>query len=148
MKNDIKLKGSYEIKLFGPDGKLKEHIMQDNMTTDAGMDALMQRGFSTQTGSSALNYIGVGSDDTAAASGNTALGYALAVDQGAYAHTDGGHNFSLTKTFAAGVGTGSVYEYVIQNGSPTGQVFSRSVESLIVKNAADTLEVVFAGSWT
>ena len=144
----MKIKGTFDVKLFGPDGKLKEHVVSPNLVTDSGMDGLMQRGFSTETGSSAFNYIGIGSDDTAAGSANTALGYVLACEQATYAHTDGQHNFSLTNTFAAGVGTGSVSEYTVQNGSPTGQLHNRATFGTITKNAADSLQIVFAGSWT
>lgn len=143
-----KLKGSFDVKLIGPEGELKEHLFRENLVTDGGLDNLIHTAFNTITGSSQFNYIAVGSDDTAAASGNTALGYALAVEQATYAHTDGEHNFSLTNTFGAGVGTGSVREYGVQNGSPTGVLFNRATFGEILKGASDTLQIVFAGSLT
>jgi len=145
-KENLKLKGSFDVKLFGPDGTLKKHLKKDNLVTDSGFDWIIQRGFSTQTGSAAANYIAIGSDGTAASTSDTALGYTLAVEQATYAHTDGEHNFSLTNTFGAGVGTGSVREYAVQNGSPTGTIFNRATFGTIVKGSQDSLQIVFAGS--
>jgi hypothetical protein len=146
MKEKMKLSGHFTAKLIGPDGNVKEERKSKNTVVDEGFDMVCQRFFSTQTGSAAFNYIGIGSDDTAAAAGNTTLGYVLALAQGTYAHTDGEANLSLTNTFAAGTGTGSVNEYGILNGSPTGDMFNRATMGTIVKNAADSLQIVFAGS--
>ena len=142
----MKLKGSFDVKLFGPDGKLKQHETTDNLVVDAGFDGISQRCFSTETGSASFNYISIGSGASAAAAGDTTLDNVLATQQATYAHSDGDANFSLTTTFAAGVGTGSVNEYAVQNGSPTGTLFNRALTGLVTKNAADSLQIVFAGS--
>jgi len=146
MKEHTKIKGTWDIKLLGPDGEVKEHMKTTNLITDSGFDGLIQRCFSTQTGSPAFNYIAIGSDGTAASTSDTSLGYLLAVKQGTYSHTDGEHNFELSATFGAGVGTGSIREYAIQNGSPSGTIFNRATFGTIVKGSQDSLQIVFAGS--
>lgn len=142
----IGLKGFWDIKLIGTDGKIKDHISEENLVTHAGFDAIIQRGFSTQTGSASENYIAIGSGATAAATSDTTLGSEAARQQGTYAHTDGGHNFSLTTTFAAGVATGTISEYGVLNASSSGQLFNRALTGTITKGASDTLQIVFAGS--
>lgn len=68
--------------------------------TNAGFNGLIQRGFSTQTGSDAFNFVAIGSGDTAAAAGDTTLGSEAARSQGTYSYTDDAKAFEVTNTFA------------------------------------------------
>jgi len=143
-----RIRGFWNVKLLDENGNVKMEKSHENLVTDSGFDWLIQRGWSTQTGSNAANYIAIGSDSTSATTSDTTLGQnpPLANQQGTYSHTDGKHNFELTTTFAAGVGTGSINEYGLMNGSPTGTLFNHATFGTIVKNSSDTLQITFAGS--
>lgn len=114
--------------------------------TTAGFNAIIQRGFSTQTGSDATNYIAIGSGAAASAAGNTALGSEAARAQGTYAYTDDTAAFTHTTTFAAGTGTGSITESGLFNSGATGTLFARQTFGVIQKGAGDSLQMTWVGS--
>ena len=140
------MKGFADITLFGPDGNVKDTRHVENLITTKGFDGISQRGFSTQTGSAAFNYIAIGSGTTAASTANTTLGSEAARAQGTYAHTDAQANLSLTNTFAAGTATGSINEYGVLNAAAAGQLMNRATFGTILKGAADSLQLVVAFS--
>lgn len=114
--------------------------------TTMGFNHLIQRGFSTQTGSAAFNYVAIGSGDSAAAAGDTALGSEAARAQGDYSYTDDTKAFEVTETFAAGTGTGSITESGLFNASSAGQLFARQTFGVINKGASDSLQITWVGS--
>lgn len=142
----LKFKGTFEAVLRDKDGKIKDTRKVPNLITDAGFDGVIQRCFSTGTGSDSFNYIAIGSGDTAAATGDTALGSEAARAEGTYAYTDGTAAFTLTKTFAAGTADGSIYESGIFNSGVDGQLWNRQVFAVINKGASDSLQVTWTGS--
>lgn len=114
--------------------------------TTAGFNAIIQRGFATQTGSDAINYIAIGSGDSAAAAGDTALGSEAARAQGTYSYTDDAKAFEHTTTFAAGTATGSIVESGLFNSGATGELFARQTFGVIQKGASDSLQMTWVGS--
>ena len=84
-------------------------------------------------------YIGIGSDNTAEAAGDTALGTESARHTGTVTHFTA--VYQVKATFASGSGTGNVYEYGLFDANTGGNMVSRDTEDLITKGANDTLTV-------
>ena len=84
----------------------------------------------------------MGTDSTAEAIGNTALGGELARQTGTVSYTSGGI-MNVVATLAAGVGTGAIVEYGLLSTATAGTLFSRDTESVINKAAGDTLVVSY-----
>lgn len=114
--------------------------------TTVGFNTLIQRGFSTGTGSNAFNFVAVGSGSNAAAAGDTALGSEAARAQGTYAYTDDTKAFTVTNTFAAGTATGSIQEAGLFNSGVDGALFARQTFGVINKGASDSLQITWVGS--
>jgi len=114
--------------------------------TTVGFNGIIQRGFDTGTGSAAFNYVAIGSGTNAPAAGDTALGSEAARAQGTYSYTDGTKAFTVTETFAAGTGTGSIAEAGLFNASSSGQLFARQTFGVIQKGANDSLQITWVGS--
>ena len=91
----------------------------------------------------AMSHMAIGSDNTAAAAGNTALGTEL----GRVALTSTtvtSNSVDYVGDFPAGTGTGAVVEAAILNASSGGTLLCRTVFSVVNKAAADTLKI----TWT
>jgi len=116
--------------------------------TTAGFNAIIQRGFATQTGSDAINYIAIGSGTGAAAAGNTAMGSEAARAQGTYSYTDDTAAVEHTTTFAAGTATGSITEAGWFNSGATGTLFARQTFGVVQKGASDSLQITWVGSFS
>ena len=85
----------------------------------------------------------IGSNSTAAASGDSALGTEL----GRVALTSttvSTNSVTYVGDFPAGTGTGAVVEAGILNASSSGTLLCRTVFSVVNKAAADTLKI----TWT
>lgn len=85
-------------------------------------------------------YIAVGSDSTAEAAANTALGTELSRHTGTVSYVSN-QIYRVTATFAAGSGTGSIYEYGLFSSNTGGTMLNRDTEALISKGAGDVLTV-------
>lgn len=134
------LKGSVVMELNGQ--VVREF---DNLIVDGGFDAIAAAlGDSSPARPAAFNYIAVGTDGTAAASGNTALGSQLARKAATYAHTAGTKVWTLTVTFEAGEATGAIMESGVFNAAAAGNMLSRQTFAVVNKAATDTLVV----TWT
>jgi len=87
-----------------------------------------------------MDQIAIGTDATAEAASNTALGTELARTTGTASYVSDAV-YRVTATFAAGTGTGAIVEYGLFSSSTGGTMFSRDTESVINKAAGDTLVV-------
>lgn len=147
------VKGHTKITLFDKDGNIKVVREQENLITTVGFDFLCQQiGEHVEKG---MQYCGIGSSATSADVGDTALGTELGRISGVYAHTASTKIFTNTATFAAGNGTGNVYEAGLStnssadtfvggvNGTP-GILVNRQTFGLITKGASDVLQI----EWT
>lgn len=135
------LKGKWFITLYGAPGEVKEEISGYNVITTNGKEMFAQMLASCATGgTNTFRYIAIGSDATAEAASNTALGSELARAAGTASYASGAI-YQVTATFASGTGTGSVYEYGLLNSTTAGTMLSRDTETLITKGANDTLTV-------
>jgi len=135
------IKGHWEMKLYGPDGKLKETRAGENVITTVGKEMLARYLLSaTTSGANTLKHIAIGTGSTAEAAGDTALGTEVARTTGTVTYTSGAI-YEVLATFAAGTGTGAIAEYGLYNSSTGGTLFSRDTETVINKGAGDILTV-------
>lgn len=142
--SEVGLKGKYFVTLYGPDGKPKEHRSGDNVVTTVGKEWLASFLASAAAAAATMTakYCAIGSDATGEAAANTALGTELARQTGTVSYVSGGI-MQVTATFAAGTGTGTIYEYGLFSSSTGGTLVSRDTEALITKGASDTLAVTY-----
>lgn len=145
MKSDaVTLKGKYFVTLYGPGGEVKEQAETENVVTSVGKEWLASF-LSSAAAAAATNtakYAVIGTDSTAEAVGNTALGTEASRHTGTVSYVSNAI-FQVTATFAAGSGTGDIVEYGVYTSSTGGTLISRATKSAIAKAASDTLTVVF-----
>tara|TARA_B110000977_G_scaffold35227_1_gene47159 strand:+ start:4262 stop:4714 length:453 start_codon:yes stop_codon:yes gene_type:complete len=134
-------KGKLHVALYGPDGALKEERLVTNVVVDDGLDYIASR--VKDASATAMSHMACGSNATAAAAGNTALGTEL----GRVALTSTtvtNASVQYIGDFPAGTGTGAVVEAGILNASSGGTLLCRTVFAVVNKGAADTLKI----TWT
>lgn len=135
-----KLRGRWRYVLTGPDGAVKDERVGTNVVCTNGKEFLASFLYSAAAAASTFTcrYVAIGTDATAEAAGNTALGTELARVSGVVSYVSGAI-YRVTGTFAAGVGTGAIAEYGILSSSSGGTLLNRDTESVINKGASDTL---------
>jgi hypothetical protein len=140
----IKIYGHWSAKVIGPDGAVKGSFEDSkNVICTNGKEFLANFLQSTVTGAAAfdMTHIAVGTDNTAAAAANTALGTEVArIDATTVSYTSGAI-YEITGTFTTGTATGAIVEYGILSSSSAGTMLSRNVEDVINVGAADQLVV-------
>lgn len=137
----VNLKGTFRLELRDKDGKLKKVVEGENLITTAGL--ALAADLLGVTGGTKLTHIAIGTSSTAPAIGQTALvGTELA--RVAATVLDPTNTVTMSATFGAGVGTGTIEEAGILNAASLGTLFSRFLTGTITKAASDALTV----SWT
>ena len=140
---ETKLKGYWWIKLYGPDGQLKEAREGKNVVTTDGKEALASL-LASNLNSGVTNtfqYVAIGTDATGEDAAQTALLTEVSRHTGTVSYVSGAI-YQVTATFATGSGTGAIVEYGLFNSNAAGTMLTRDVESAINKGAADTLTIV------
>lgn len=142
--SDVNLRGHYTARLYGPDGILKQEVRGQNVVCTNGKEFLASFLQSAAAAASTftMKYLAIGSDSTSELAANTALGTELSRHTGTVSYVSN-QIYRVTATFAAGSGTGSVYEYGLFSSNTGGTMLSRDVEGLITKGASDTLTTVY-----
>jgi hypothetical protein len=138
----IKLSGSVDVKLFGPDGQIKQQHKEHNLVVTVGKTYLATWLAAASQAGKFMSYMGLGTGSTAAASGDTAL--TTEMSGGGYARQIGVLSNSTnvwtnTATFSPGVGTGAITEAGLFSAVTTGTMFAHQVFSAYNKQAGDTL---------
>jgi len=136
-----KATGKVNIVVRDKNGKVKEDFTVPNLVVDTGLAFIASRMEDASSG--VMSHMAVGTDTTAAAGTDTALGTELArvvLDGGAA----NGANMVYTAEFEPGTGTGSLTEAGIFNDESGGTMLCRTVFAVINKGAADTMTV----TWT
>ena len=137
----LNAKGRLTIEQFDKDGNLIHTDKTTNVVVSDGLDYITSR--MKDATATAMSHMAVGSDNTAAASGDTALGSEL----GRVALTSttvSSNTITYVGDFPAGTGTGAVVEAGILNAASAGDLLCRTVFSVVNKAAADTLKI----TWT
>lgn len=139
----MKLKGKWDITLYGPDNEIKERRLGDNVITTDGTSfvASYLNSAAAAAATFTMNYIAIGDGAVAANSSDTALGNELARAVGTMSNVVGSI-YRVTASFLSGTGTGAITEYGVFDSSTGGTMLSRDVESVVNKGASDDLVVV------
>jgi hypothetical protein len=137
-----KLDGYWTVYLHRGD-QLVQKVEGHNVVTTAGKEFLASFLYSSAVAAATFTckYVGIGTDATAEAIGNTALGTEAARTTGTVSYVTGGI-FQVTATFTSGVGTGAIVEYGLLSAAAAGTLLSRDTESVINKGANDTLTTI------
>jgi len=139
---DIRLIGNWDMTLRGADGAVKQQVSGQNVIVENGKEFLASFLNSAATAASTflMRYVAIGTDATAEASSNTALGTEVSRHTGTVTYTSGAL-YEVVATFAAGSGTGAIAEYGLFSANSAGTMFSRDTEAVINKGASDSLSV-------
>ncbi len=141
---DIRLSGHWRCILHRGNAVVQE-VAGKNVVTTNGKDFLAAFLNAAAGGAATftMRYVAVGTDATAEAAAQTALGAELARVSGVVSYVSGAI-YQVTATFASGVGTGAIVEYGLFSTltSSAGTMLTRDTESVINKGANDTLTVV------
>jgi len=142
MINDlIKVTGELKITVTNPEGNVKQEVVVPNLVVTTGKNLIASR--LKDTTDAAMSHMAIGTDSTAAAAGDTALGS----EAGRVALTSTTvttNSVAYVASFGAGTGTGAITEAGLLNASSGGTLLCRTVFSVINKGAADTLGI----TWT
>ena len=136
----VKATGALQIKLYGPDGKLKQEQNVKNLVVTTGKGFIAGRMVGTPT---AMSHMAIGSGTVDPAVGDTTLGTELgrvALSSSAAA----GAVVTYVASFGAGTGTGAVTEAGIFNASSAGTLLCRTEFAVVNKGADDSLSI----TWT
>lgn len=138
----VTLKGHWTKRLYGPDGTLKQEIIGPNVVCTNGKEFLASFLYSAAVAAATftMKYIAIGTDSTAEAAANTALGTESARQTGTASYVSN-QIYKVTATFAAGTGTGAIVEYGLFSSSTGGTMLARDTEAVINKGVSDILTV-------
>lgn len=138
----ITLRGRWKADLHGPDGSLKQSVQGSNVVCTNGKEFLASFLMSAAAAASTftVKYMAIGTDSTAEAAANTALGVESARTTGTVSYVSN-QIYQVKATFAAGTGTGAIVEYGLFSSSTGGTMLCRDTEAVINKAAGDTLTV-------
>lgn len=141
MINDqINITGQVRIVITGADGQVKDQREIKNLVVTVGKEFIAARMVGTPT---AMSHMALGSTNTAAAAGNTALGTEL----GRVALASGtatGAVVTYTATFPAGTATGAVVEAGVLNAASAGTMLCRTVFAVVNKGVDDAMSVTWS----
>lgn len=136
----VQATGTLQIKLYGPDGQLKQEQNVKNLVVTTGKGYIASRMVGTPT---AMSHMAIGSGAIAPVVGDTTLGTEL----GRVSLTSSvasGAVVTYVASFGAGTGTGAVTEAGLFNAASAGTMLCRTTFALLNKGADDSLTI----TWT
>lgn len=136
----VQATGTLQIKLYGPDGQLKQEQNVPNLVVTTGRGYIAGRMVGTPT---AMSHMAIGSGTAAPAVGDTTLGTEL----GRVSLTSSVAAAAVVTyiaSFGAGVGTGAVTEAGLFNAGSAGTMLCRTTYAVVNKGADDSLSI----TWT
>lgn len=140
-KETISVKGRLKIRVWDEQTQETKHYLEvDNLVVDTGLDYIASR--MKDTTKAAMSHMAVGSDNTAAAAGDTTLGSELGrVALTSTTVTD--NVVEYVATFGAGTATGAIVEAGIFNDGVAGDMLCRTVFAVVNKGAADAMSITW-----
>ena len=136
----VSLKGNLEVILLDEDGIQKDYRKVENLVVAVGKQVIAARLLGNTL--AVMSHMAVGSDSTAAATGQTALGGELGrVTLDSSARTT--NVLTYVATFPAGTGTGALVEAAILNASSTGNMLCRTTFSTVNKAVGDSIVITW-----
>ena len=144
MGSKVLAKGRYELKLIGPDGKVKAIRKGRNLIVTTGKNGIAEQLVAAPAIAKPA-FMAIGTGVVAAAVGDTALG-TEGCTRIASAPTRGTNVLTFVATFGAANGTGAVTEAGILTLAAVGVLYSRIVFAAINKGASDSLQLTW--TWT
>ena len=136
----VKATGALQIKLYGPDGTLKQEQNVKNLVVTTGKGYIASRMVNTPT---AMSHMAIGSGTVDPAVGDTVLGTEL----GRVALTSSTAVAAVVTyiaSFGAGTGTGAITEAGIFNAASGGTMLCRTEFAVVNKGVDDSLSI----TWT
>lgn len=137
----VKLRGKWTV-VLSSGGREKKRISGYNVVCENGKEFLASFLSSAAAAASTftMRYVGIGTDSTAEAASNTALGTELARHTGTVSYISG-QIYRVIATFPSGTGTGAIVEYGLFSSNSAGTMLNRDTEDVITKGANDDLTV-------
>jgi hypothetical protein len=136
----IKVTGQVSIVITDKDGQIKDQREIKNLVVTTGKEFIAARMVGTPT---AMSHMALGSNNTAADAGDTALGAELGRVSLASAAASGAV-VTYTASFPAGTATGAVVEAGVFNADSSGTMLCRTVFAVVNKGADDAMSVTWA----
>ena len=140
-KEELKVTGGLKVEVKDKDGNVKDSRELKNLVVTAGLGYIASR--MKEATATAMSHMAIGTDNTAAAAGDTALG-TEAARQALTSTTVSSNTVEYVASFAAGTGTGAITEAGILNGASGGTLLCRTVFSVVNKGASDSMTI----TWT
>ena len=137
----VSMKGQWTVTLQS--GDVERVIKGPNVICTNGKEFLSSFLYSAALAAATFTckYVAIGTDATAEAAAQTALGGELARQTGTVSYVSN-QMYVVTATFPSGTGTGSIVEYGLLSSSSAGTMLSRTVQTLLAKGANDSLTAV------
>lgn len=137
----IKATGELKVVLTGKDGQVKEEHIFKNLVVTSGKNFIASRMVGNTP--AVISHMAIGSNNTGAAAGDTAVGTELG--RVALSSATATNNVvTYTATFPAGTGTGAVVEAGLLNAATGGTMLCRTVFAVVNKGADDAMSI----TWT
>ena len=126
--------------LYDENNNIKQKFVKHNLITSVGFD-FVSNCLGSTTRPEPISQIGVGTNNTAPALGDTNLGALKLKKACTYTHTAGTTSLVFQTSFGAGEATGALVEAGIFTGD--GVLFDRVVYPVINKESGDTYKMIF-----
>ena len=136
----VSIKGNLEVILLDENGIQKDYRKIENLVVAVGKQIIAARLVGNTI--AIPSHMAVGTDATAAATGQTALGGELGrvvLDS----TTRVSNVLTYVATFPAGTGTGALTEAAILNASSTGNMLCRTTFSVVNKAVGDSIVITW-----
>ena len=140
-KEELKVTGGLRVEVKDKDGNVKDSRELKNLVVTAGLGYIASR--MKEATADVMTHMAIGTDNTAAAAGNTALGNEAA-RQALTSTTVSSNTVEYVASFAAGTGTGAITEAGVLNAASGGTMLCRTVFSVVNKGASDSMTI----TWT
>jgi hypothetical protein len=140
LQDNLKVTGKVNVRIFDKQGALKDEYDIPNLVVTTGKNFIASR--MVGTADAVMSHMALGSSNTAAAAGNTALGSELG-RVALTSATAAANVATYVATFPAGTATGAVVEAGIFNASSAGTLLCRTVFAVVNKDANDAATITW-----